>query len=215
MAIQREEVIRKALDLLDEVGLEGLTMRRLADALEIKAASLYWHFTNKQALIDGMADALLDDVAQEPVAGTWQDQMRHTALELRRALLSRRDGARVFAGTTLATRNMMRVAEALTAPAYGAGASARLAGWGGFSLACFVYGFVIEEQGWLAQLASGVDLDTIRGAMQGVVAGGEFPAIEAAMEELTHIDADVRFVHGVDLWIAGIEAGLAPNRAAG
>ena len=49
MKIQREAVVARALDLLDEVGIEGLTMRRLADAMGIKAASLYWHFSNKQA----------------------------------------------------------------------------------------------------------------------------------------------------------------------
>jgi AcrR family transcriptional regulator len=48
MPLQRETVVRAALHLLDEVGLDGLTMRRLAAYLEIQNPSLYWHFTNKQ-----------------------------------------------------------------------------------------------------------------------------------------------------------------------
>jgi TetR/AcrR family tetracycline transcriptional repressor len=58
VGIQQEVIVRAALTLLDEVGLEGLTMRRLATALKIQAPSLYWHFPNKQALLDGMADAI-------------------------------------------------------------------------------------------------------------------------------------------------------------
>src|ERR1700739_1992317 len=93
MSIQPDEVIAKALELLDETGLDGLSMRRLADAMDIKAASLYWHFANKQALWDGMADALMAGVAGgAPVAGqSWQERLADIADEMRRALLSRRD----------------------------------------------------------------------------------------------------------------------------
>ena len=54
--IDRLNVLDTALSLLEKEGIEGLTMRKLADALHIKAASLYWHFDNKQTLIEGMAD---------------------------------------------------------------------------------------------------------------------------------------------------------------
>ena len=54
MRIQRDQIIATALVLLDETGLEGLTMRALAQVLRVQAPSLYWHFPNKKALIDGM-----------------------------------------------------------------------------------------------------------------------------------------------------------------
>lgn len=59
MALQRETVARAALHVLDEVGLEGLTMRRLAAYLEVQNPSLYWHFTNKQELINCMAELMI------------------------------------------------------------------------------------------------------------------------------------------------------------
>src|SRR4051812_8864236 len=61
MALQRETVVREALALLDEVGLEGLTMRRLAARLGVQNPALYWHFKNKQALLNLMAATLLAD----------------------------------------------------------------------------------------------------------------------------------------------------------
>ena len=63
VGVKQELIVRAALTLLDEVGLEGLTMRRLATALKIQAPSLYWHFPNKQALLDGMADAIFGAVS--------------------------------------------------------------------------------------------------------------------------------------------------------
>src|SRR5690606_3004815 len=96
--IQRDHVIRTALNLLDQDGLEGLTMRKLAQALQVQAPSLYWHFNSKQALIDGMADALVDSVARSfPDGQNWDARVRQVAGELRQALLRHRDGARVFA----------------------------------------------------------------------------------------------------------------------
>src|SRR5260370_28603336 len=71
--VKQELIVQAALTLLDEVGLEGLTMRRLATALKIQAPSLYWHFPNKQALLDGMADAIFGvaSLPRNPQARTW------------------------------------------------------------------------------------------------------------------------------------------------
>ncbi len=66
VGVKQELIVRAALTLLDEVGLEGLTMRRLATALKIQAPSLYWHFPNKQALLDGMADAIFAVLVSSP-----------------------------------------------------------------------------------------------------------------------------------------------------
>ncbi|WP_240356954.1 TetR family transcriptional regulator [Myxococcus eversor] len=70
MRIQREQVVRAAWTWVDELGVEGLTMRLLAQALAVQAPSLYWHFPSKQALLETMADALLEDVARTRPRGT-------------------------------------------------------------------------------------------------------------------------------------------------
>jgi TetR/AcrR family tetracycline transcriptional repressor len=92
-------VVRKALELLNETGLEGLTTRRLADALGVRGPALYWHFKNKQELIDEMALAMLAD-ADGPVNPDhdWAEWLLDRARLLRNVMLSYRDGARLFAG---------------------------------------------------------------------------------------------------------------------
>lgn len=57
--ITRLQILETALQLLETEGIDGLTMRKLADALNIKAASLYWHFSNKLSLVEGMADHIV------------------------------------------------------------------------------------------------------------------------------------------------------------
>src|SRR5260370_31041063 len=56
--VKQELIVQAALTLLDEVGLEGLTMRRLATALKIQAPSLSLHFPNKHAFLGRIADAI-------------------------------------------------------------------------------------------------------------------------------------------------------------
>jgi TetR/AcrR family tetracycline transcriptional repressor len=210
MAIQKEQVVAKALALLDEVGLDGLTMRRLAEAMEIKAASLYWHFANKQVLLDAMADALMADVAVKPPAPAqpWRARLAEVAGEMRRALLSRRDAARVYAGTYVATANVLRVGEAMTAPLREAGASAKVASWGAFSVLYFLLGFVIEESGATPEAMPGVDLEQRMEDFHATAMAG-FPHLAAAREHIFDRDFDARFSFGLELMLDGLAARLA------
>jgi len=101
MRLNRETIIQVALELLDEVGLDDLTTRRLADRLGIQSPTLYWHFKSKQALLTAMAYAMLKDLDAQPVPADveWRTLFRDNAHSFRRALLSHRDGARIHAGT--------------------------------------------------------------------------------------------------------------------
>jgi TetR/AcrR family tetracycline transcriptional repressor len=60
MAIEKRLIVQKALEILNRDGLEGVTLRRLANELDIKAASIYWHIPNKAELLDEMANAILE-----------------------------------------------------------------------------------------------------------------------------------------------------------
>ncbi|HET9140485.1 TetR/AcrR family transcriptional regulator C-terminal domain-containing protein [Actinophytocola sp.] len=149
MALDRQTVVRTALRVLDEVGLEGLTLRRIAAELDVRAPALYWHFKNKQELLDAMATTLLVDALDRfgvPDTGDWVELAEAYGRGLRAMLLSHRDGARMFSGTFLtddtAYGSMERAIRTLT----GAGFSARDAVRGLNTIYCFTIGFTIEEQ---------------------------------------------------------------------
>ena len=112
MALDRQIIVAAALDQLDQHGLEGFSMRRLAAALGVQAPSIYWHYPDKTALFDDMADALLQGVASQPDdAADYAAVLRHMAGQLRDALRRRRDGALVYAGTFVVRDNVLRLAE--------------------------------------------------------------------------------------------------------
>jgi TetR/AcrR family transcriptional regulator, tetracycline repressor protein len=102
MALERGVIVERALDLLDEVGMDGLSTRRLATELGVKGPSLYWHFKNMRELHNHMAERLREMALPTPDAfpNDWQAWLAAGARGLRRAALSHRDGARLMAGAT-------------------------------------------------------------------------------------------------------------------
>ena len=57
--LNRDDVLRAALELLDEVGIDALSTRKLAERLGVQSPTLYWHFKSKGALLDAMSAAVM------------------------------------------------------------------------------------------------------------------------------------------------------------
>lgn len=96
VSLDREQVLITARRILDEYGLADLSMRRVAQALDVQAGALYYHVANKQALLAGVADLILTEVAAPPEA-PWREAMSRWALGFRQVLLEHRDSAEVIA----------------------------------------------------------------------------------------------------------------------
>src|SRR5262249_58847140 len=99
MPLERENVARVALALLDELGLDGLTVRRLAERLGVQNPALYRHFKNKQDLLDAMARTMVADafaqIGPPATAEHWAEWLADMATRFQRTMLSHHDGARV------------------------------------------------------------------------------------------------------------------------
>lgn len=207
--IGRDQIIEAAFRLLDEVGLEGASLRRLACELGIRAPSLYWHFKSKQALIDAMADALIEDVARDIPAGqSWRATLLQIAHEFRRGFKRHRDGARVYAGTYLATENVLRVGEASIKALVEAGAPVDFAATTAMDFVYYVMGFVIEEQA----LPDYRHLEDV-GRTFLALSEARFPYCWQVRHLLTEPDFDRRFEQGLGLMLDGIERRLAQHGA--
>jgi TetR/AcrR family tetracycline transcriptional repressor len=98
--LTRDVLIEAGLKLLDEVGLDGLTVRRLAAELGVQSPALYWHIRTKQELLDGMANAIIVRAGMGPPrpGESWQEWLARRARSYRASLLASRDGARVVSG---------------------------------------------------------------------------------------------------------------------
>ncbi|MDF0528926.1 TetR/AcrR family transcriptional regulator C-terminal domain-containing protein [Tsukamurella sp. 8F] len=149
MALTRPDIVATALSVLDEQGLDGLTLRRIADRLGVKAPALYWHLPDKKALVDEMATELMRRaVAGYPEPGTagWRDVVVDSAAHLRAVLRAHRDGARVFSGSRLTDPEVIAELERPLRVLVDVGFAERDAALAWSTLRDLVVGFVIEEQ---------------------------------------------------------------------
>jgi len=88
--LTRERVLRAALKLADEGGLGSLSMRKLGHELGVEAMAVYYHFADKDEVIDGVVDIVFAEI-DVPVAGApWKAAMRGRAISVRDALLRHR-----------------------------------------------------------------------------------------------------------------------------
>ncbi|MDP9848766.1 TetR/AcrR family transcriptional regulator C-terminal domain-containing protein [Streptosporangium lutulentum] len=92
--LSRERVLRAAVDVADEGGIESLTMRRLAEVLGAEAMSLYYHVANKDKVLDGIVDVIAEEIndvvdrIDVPSKGAdWKKAMRQRILSARAVLL--------------------------------------------------------------------------------------------------------------------------------
>jgi AcrR family transcriptional regulator len=84
----REAIVAAAVELVDRVGLEGLTMRSLASALGVVPMAAYRHFGNKGELLDAVIDDVTSMVQVPDPSQDWREASRAIALSIRRTLLA-------------------------------------------------------------------------------------------------------------------------------
>ncbi|WP_152365958.1 TetR/AcrR family transcriptional regulator C-terminal domain-containing protein [Microlunatus speluncae] len=209
MALDRETVVRTALRLLDADGLERLTLRRIAGELDVQAPALYWHFKNKQELLDAMATTVLTDATRETADWTglpWREFLPAYAHGLRGALLRYRDGAKMVPGTYLTDPAMFAVMERALGVLTGAGFSARTASTALSTIYCYTVGFAIEEQAVHPRPGESDPRYTPEARRRRISADTE-PTVDA-LNRSTPLDGDrdADFDHGLRLIIAGLAA---------
>src|ERR1700689_5317218 len=150
MKVNREILARGGLRLLNEVGLEQLTLRRLAVGLKVQPAAMYWHFKSKEELIDEMATMVLAEGAQNLVPvrkqSEWKAWVTAFGEGLRKTLLRYRDGARMVAGTRLTNTEYMNTAEVAGAQLVEAGFTLRQTVVLLSTIYNYTLSFVMEEQ---------------------------------------------------------------------
>ncbi|MEJ8670816.1 TetR/AcrR family transcriptional regulator [Streptomyces sp. R11] len=203
--LDRTRVADTALKLLNEVGLDGLTLRAIAKELDVKAPALYWHFKDKQALLDEMATEMYRRMVAatplDPDEG-WRERLLRSNRGLRAALLGYRDGAKVFSGSRFTgiehAEQMEDNLRLFTAAGFALADAVRATSTTYF----YTLGFVTEEQGvepLAGERREGYDIEQRARLM------ADFPLSAQAGAEI-FTDYDRHFEEGLAVVIAGIEA---------
>jgi AcrR family transcriptional regulator len=205
--LTKAKIVQAGLDVLDEAGLDRLTVRAVAARLGVQAPALYWHVRDRQQLVDEMATELwrqlVGELAALPEETGWQDGMRAFASSARRILLSHRDGAKVFTGTYLTDTEVLRAQEEPLARMIAQGFSLANVMRGYSLVYCFVAGFCIEEQAVAQAAGAGDERFTLERRAERV-GDGQTPLVLQAGPELFG-DPDARFDDLVGVLIDAVD----------
>lgn len=196
MGLNREHVVRAGLEVLDEIGLDALTMRKVANRLGVQLNTVYWHAASKPALLAAMADLMLEGCADEPLPRHWQKRLRELAHRYRGAMLAHRDGARVIAGTFPVEPRTLQLGEAFVSTLLAGGIEPRTAAWSAWAIAYYTMGITQEQQA-ITALEHPVHLAE-------AVTADRYPALSHVADFFGPDDFDRRFDFGLDLMIANL-----------
>jgi AcrR family transcriptional regulator len=198
------------LHVLRAEGIDAVTMRRVAAALDTGPASLYVYVRNRQDLLNQMMDAVAGeiDLGDDPDPSRWREQL--VALLTRvRAAMDRHPGiARVPLANIPSGPNSVRVAERVLALMRAGGLDDRVSAWAVdviflyVNAAAYEASIYVEERGASPEVGEEVRA-TLR-AQFAALPEEEFPNLSSMLEHLTAGDADERFAFGLQLMIEGL-----------
>jgi len=142
--LNRDRVLDAAVALADEIGLEALSMRRLAADLDVVPMALYKHVADKEALLDGMVEVVVGEIEPPAPDVGWRDAVRGRVLSARRALLRHPWARRALETRTTRTAAVLDQMDATAAAFLAGGFSAELTHHVMHALGSRMWGFTQE-----------------------------------------------------------------------
>jgi len=208
-------IVAAAIEVLDEEGVAGLSMRRVADRLGTGAASLYAHVSGRDELLELVFDALVGQVKLEaPDPARWREQVHRLMRDLRDILASHTDAALAGLGRVPTAPQTLAAAEVLTGVLRAGGLSDRVIALGFDQLILYVSASAYEEglyrkaePGEIERYFAGVH------AFFSTLSADRYPVLTALAPHMTGPDGDDRFEFGLNVLIAGLEAVSAAEAA--
>jgi len=208
--LTRDRVLRAAVHLADEGGIEAVSMRKVGQELGVEAMSLYNHVANKEEMLDGMADLVVGEIALEPRGSDWKSALRNRVLSAREVLERHPWAAGVIESRTTMTPTIVRYFDSVLGIFRDGGFSLNLAHHALHTLGSRVLGFTQELFDDSEALEESPEIAAIM--LQQMME--EYPNISAMMTEISHeddsivgqgCDDQVEFVFGLDLILDGLE----------
>ncbi|MFD5829411.1 TetR/AcrR family transcriptional regulator [Lentzea sp. NPDC060358] len=145
LGLSREAIVRKALELLDEHGMQKLSMRNLAAQLGAAPMSLYWHVPTKDALIELCLDEIYGEFDLPAPGAEWEPALRGMMHTLRRLAQKHPWWVRAIGEHTTIGPNAVAMSDAMLEPMRAAGLTMAEAALSASTVSSFVMGFAIAE----------------------------------------------------------------------
>jgi AcrR family transcriptional regulator len=204
--LSRSRILAAALELVDQDGLDALTMRRLADRLRVDPMSIYNHLDGKEVLLDGLAETLWERVDLPAGTADWKKVLRSFATSLRGLALTHPHAYGLLFRAWLsesALRTMDISLEALGR----AGLDRRRAAEMMRTLFSYAVGYGLLELSATAPTGA-TELEQLVSLTRAVPREAPAHLIEVA-RLMADCDMDFQFQLGLDLILAGLESDLS------
>jgi AcrR family transcriptional regulator len=215
--LTRERIVQMAIEHADQSGLEQVTMRKLARELSVTPMALYWHFANRDALLDAMAEDVAGRVVYDdrPQA-RWQERLRAVLSAMLRVLREHSWLGPLARHRIVPAPNFLGVLEVLLdtlrVAGYGPQAAASVVDLAMDSLAAMAAAFPVAEIRQPKPRSPSEEQLRLREQLDDL-AGSKYPRIREAAMPLTTSDAPDAYVElGIDILVGGIESALHKRR---
>ena len=206
------QIVDAALKVLDAEGLDGLSMRRVAQELGTGAASLYAHIQNKEELVDAVIDRVIGEIEMPPPApagADWRAEFSELAYAMRAALSAHRDISRALWGRIPFGPNAMVVSERCFGILRRIGLPDQLIGWAGPLLFDYITADAYEGSLYAERFgdeASGLAYFASVFKYFASLPPDRFPNMIAMAQAITTGNGDERFAFGLNVLLAGLLA---------
>lgn len=210
--LTRDRVIEAALAVMDQDGLDAVTMRRVGRELGVEAMSLYNHVRDKEDLLDGIREHVFSQFLDPGTEGPWEERARLAARSWRQALhahpsmmvlISESKGPNMTPGSIRPAEVALRLLREL-------GLSDEDAVKAFCAIGGYIIGFVMFEIGIVHTSGAG---SPSAEQLAAAVSADECPCFVSSLPYLVRGDVDERFEYGLDLLIAGLRAKTAATTA--
>ncbi|MEV6876592.1 TetR/AcrR family transcriptional regulator C-terminal domain-containing protein [Amycolatopsis sp. NPDC051128] len=208
--LSRERIVRAAIRLADADGLDAVSLRKVATALEVGPMRLYGYIDGKQELLDLMVDAVHAEI--RPSGDGWREVLRSLAEATRHAAHEHEWLADLLGGRPQLGPNALAGGEIVAAALGGVDVDAVMPVAGAVN--AYVIGAVRREIAERrAERATGLDKKRWQALLgpylERAFATGRYPALETVVRDAAHLNADETFRIGLDCLLDGIEARIA------
>ena len=204
--LSRERVLRAAIDQADAGGLDELTMRKLAEVLEVAPMALYRHVANKDDLVDAMIDAVFAEIDLPSADGDWRTAMRQRAISVRDALARHRWAIGLMESGTNPGPANLRHHDAVIGSLRAGGFDIANAAHAYSLLDSYIYGFALTKMN--LPFEGSDEIADVAHEMLAPFPEGEYPHLMEILTEhvmLPGYDYGDEFEYGLDLILDGLE----------
>jgi AcrR family transcriptional regulator len=210
-ALSREAIVKAALKITREEGIDAVSMRRIAQALDTGPASLYVYVANRDELHELLFDAAIGTIETEPLdPARWREQVKELGRRMVKMMVEDYPGIAILAMARIPVGdNALRLIEAMLTLLKAGGASDQAAAYAADLLSMYVTA-IAYEQSLQATLYSdpGHELREVEKVAERFAAldAERYPTLAAIAPALTRGDGDERFELGMDVLINGLLA---------